>query len=233
MVAESTPQSIRAFAGMRARFGGGAAHRGRGPAEARGGVRLPVPLRLDEGAASAVVGVERRFPHAEHRCEASVAAFEELCPLRSRACPDDFRELLLQCRPLRTIHGMRQVVGIGADAFEQFGVELGLDGSERNVQLIARLVHVVEVGAAVEEVGAPCLVAQAGADQSVGGGHQGSGAVDHRRVHHLSLPGAPRFDEGGDHPKGEVEGAPAEISHQIERRGRGPGRRGRSRRARR
>ena len=105
--------------------------------------------------------------------------------------------------------------------FEQFGVELGLDGSERNVQLIARLVHVVEVGAAVEEVGAPCLVAQAGADQSVGGGHQGSGAVDHRRVHHLSLPGAPRFDEGGDHPKGEVEGAPAEISHQIERRGRG------------
>ena len=80
------------------------------------------------------------------------------------------------------------------------------------------LVHLVEVGAGVEQVGAPWTGPHARGAQRVGHGHQRGGTVDHGGVDDLSLPRPLGADDGGQHAEGQQHAAAAEVPDQVERR---------------
>ena len=80
------------------------------------------------------------------------------------------------------------------------------------------LVGVVEVGAGVEQIGAPLVLEGTARRHAEEHGHQRGRAIDHRRIHHLPLAGPLRFKQPADHAEGQVHAAAAKVAHQVERR---------------
>ena len=113
---------------------------------------------------------------------------------------------------------MGRFAGVESDPIEQLRVELGFDRGDRDVPSVARLVDVVEVSAAVENVLAAGAVADSGRPQSIGRGHERRGAVHHRGIDGLSLTGFPRLVQSRDDPEREVQRAATEVSNEIVRR---------------
>ena len=96
---------------------------------------------------------------------------------------------LLQRRPLAAVVLPGQLLALEAGEAEQLGVELRLDRADRHVLAVGGLVHVVEVGAGVEQVRAALVAPDAHGGHGVEHRHQHGGAVDHRGVDHLALAG--------------------------------------------
>ena len=74
------------------------------------------------------------------------------------------------------------------------------------------------MGSAVEQVGSPALGPGTRGLEAVEHGHQGGRAIAHGAIDHLALAGLARLDHPGQYAEGQVEGAAAEVAHQIERR---------------
>ena len=81
---------------------------------------------------------------------------------------------------------------------------------------VARLVDGVEVAASVDRVPPALVLPGAGREHAVHHGHEGGGAVGHRRVDHLALARALRFEQAAHHAEREVEPAAAEVADEVE-----------------
>src|SRR4051812_49337479 len=134
---------------------------GRRATEARRRGRLVDATTIDDRLARLDVRVRRRFRHREHRCEACVAALEDLHPLFARLRLEDRSEAFAQHRPADAVHLRWQVVTFEAETLDQLGVELRFERTERDVLAVPGLVRVVERRAGVEDVGAERLVPEA------------------------------------------------------------------------
>ena len=121
-------------------------------------------------------------------------------------------------RPLGAVHLSRQVLSGEARLLHQFGVELRLDRTDRNVLPVLRLVDLVEVRSGVEHVGAALLAPPAGLLRAVDDRHQRRHPVHHRGVDHLPLAGRGALDQGAHDPVGHQHAAAAEVADQIEGR---------------
>ena len=122
-------------------------------------------------------------------------------------------------RPLLLAHLLRELgVALEASVTHELGVELGLDRAERDVLAVGALVHVVEVGAGVEQIGArPVFVEDADLLHRPEHAHQRRRAVDHGRVDDLTLAAALGFQERTHHPVREEHASPAEVADHVER----------------
>ncbi len=85
----------------------------------------------------------------------------------------------------------------------------------------AVLVHLVEPGAGVEQVGAPLVAPPSRRPEAVDHGRQQRRAIHHGGVDDLPLAGAASLQQRADHPEGQQQPAAPEIRHQVERRQRG------------
>ena len=117
----------------------------------RGGSRLRCAVDLDEGAACDVVRMRTGFGHREHRREAHFVPGHVGDPLVARAGLEDVREAGLVLVPPLAIHLRLRAELFEAEPLEQVGVELRLVRPDRDPLAVGRLVHVVEVRAAVGE----------------------------------------------------------------------------------
>ena len=198
-----------------------AADRPRRPAEARRRTGLDDSGHFGEGLPLAVVGVLGGLRQRQHGCEAGVGALQQVAPLVAGALGDHRCELLLEFGPAGPIHLPVPLRTVQSEPLPQFRVELGLDRPQRDVAAVGGLVHVVEVGAGVEHVGAPLVAPEARAGHAEEGGHQRGGPVHHGRVHDLAPTRGPRFEHRAHHPVGEVHAAAPEVAHQVEGRHRG------------
>ena len=217
----------------------------RPPARAAAGSRARVRLKRGAGAGcdtpatsmkvprAVMCGCSRRLLHRQHRREADVATFHDGAPLGTRPGLEQRGELLLQLRPARLVHLVRQALAGEAEALEQLLVELRLDRADRHVLPVLALVGVVEVRAGVEQVRAATLVPEARVAEAVEHRHQDRRAVDHRRIDHLPLARALALDQRARHAEREHHRAAAEVADQVERRQRRLARRARSAPARR
>ena len=134
-----------------------------------------------------VVRVRARLAHREHRREADLVPAKNSTHSSRVRVAEERGEALLELRPLGTVHLLRgiEVVELRG-AREQVGVELRLVRRDRHVLAVGRLVHVVEVRAAVEEVGAAVAPAAHRVDAEEDA-HELRAAVDHRGVDDLPL----------------------------------------------
>jgi hypothetical protein len=107
-----------------------------------------------------------------------------------------------------------------ASQFQQLGVELRLDGADREEFAIAAGIGVVERRTAVEHVRFPVVIPGTEGAQAVHHGAQQGRTVGHGGVHHLALAGVAGFECGADDAEGEHHGAAAEVADQVQRRGR-------------
>jgi hypothetical protein len=103
----------------------------------------------------------------------------------------------------------------------QLGARPRVDRPQRDVAAVGGLVHLVEPGAAVEEVGPP-LAPLPVRPQAVHHPRQQGGAVDHRRVHDLAPPRPRRLDDPAQDAEGQQHAAPAEVADEREGRDRRP-----------
>ena len=142
---------------------------------------------------------------------------EELDPLVARARAEDDCEALLQARPLRAVHLLRRIEIFEPEDAQQVGVELRFVRRDRHVLAVGGLVHVVEVRAAVEEVGAAVAPAAHGVDAEEDA-HELRAAVDHRGVDHLAPSRRRPLDERGEDAHHDQLAAAAEVGEQVDRR---------------
>ena len=130
---------------------------------------------------------------------------------------EDFRKLRLQIRPGGPIHLRRKGFRIEARLLDQQCIELGLDGTDADVFTVRRLVGVVEVRAAVEQVGATLIGEPALSGEGEEHRHERCRAVDHGRVHHLGPCPSAWLRAGAHHAVGEEHPAAAKIADEVER----------------
>ena len=213
-----TPQSARTSSVCWPAWGGGRAHLARGATEAWRRTGLHDAGHLDERAAVLVVRVLRRLGERQHGREADVGALHDLAPLVAGLLLEDRGQPLLERRPLRPVVLPRQVLTVEAGVLQQLGVELRLDRTDRDVLAVGGLVRVVEVGARVEHVRAPCVLPDAHRDERVEHRGEQGRAVDHRGVDHLALTGAAGLEQRGADAEGEQHRPAAEVADHVERR---------------
>ena len=164
------------------------------------------------------MGVVGCLLERKDRGEAHVRPLHDLAPLRPGLLLEDAGDALLEGRPLGPVHLMGQFFPVEAGEAEKLGVELRFDGADRDVLAVGGLVSVVEVGAAIDDVGALLEVPEAHGPQAVDHGHENGGPVDHGGVDHLTLPGGLRFQEAADDAEGHEHAAAAEVAHHVDRR---------------
>ena len=94
-----------------------------------------------------------RFAHAEHGGETDVGALEQVAPFGPGLATDYRGQRVVKRRPAVAIHLFleRRVGDLGL--FQQERIELRLQRRDRDPSAVRALVGVVEVGAAVQEVG--------------------------------------------------------------------------------
>ena len=165
--------------------------------------------------------VARGLVHVEDRRETDVGAVHDGAPLILGLGGDHRGQLFAEAIPLAAVHLRLEGRVVDARLLQEQGVELRLDRADRDPAAVAALVGVVEVRAAIQQVRAPTGVRPAaGRLEAVEHRHQRGRAVAHGAVDHLPLAGFAGADHPGHQPEGEVEGAAAEIAHQVQRRDR-------------
>jgi len=99
-------------------------------------------------------------------------------------------ELSFHCGPSGSIHLLRQSRVLKPKEPNQQPIELRLDGADRDMAAFRRFVHLVEVGAGVEQV-LPSRPRRDTCDPvRVLHGEEGCRSVNHRCIDHLTLAGA-------------------------------------------
>ena len=134
--------------------------------------------------------------HREYRSEADISAFHQLAPLGTRSLSKQVGKTNLQGWPRGRIHLLGKVlVAFKAGQSQEFGVELRLDRTDRNVGSVSALICVVKVRSPVEEVGArSILVEYSDRFHRPEHRHQNGRTVDHRGVNDLAGSTALRFE---------------------------------------
>jgi hypothetical protein len=209
------------LAGVLAGVGRRPGHLGSGPTEARRRRGLAGAGHVDERLASDVVRVFGRLGHGEDRGEAHVRALHQRTPLVPGLAVEELLQATLEHGPQVGIHLQRElgVVRQPGQA-QQLGVELGLDGPDRDVVAVGAPVDVVEVGAGVEQVLAPArLVEEPGLLHAPEHRHHHRAAVDHRRVDDLSLTAAGRLQQTAHDAERQQHPAAAEVADHVQGRG--------------
>ena len=116
-----------------------------GTAEARGNIRLYYTVDLHECLPRLIVRVVGRFFETQNGRKTDIAAFHDVAPFIPRFGFEHALEFFIDLRPTGRLPLGRQA-GIGEICFfQQFGVELRLDGGNRNELCVRRLVDLVEV----------------------------------------------------------------------------------------
>ena len=107
----------------------------------------------------------------------------------------------------------------------RFGARLGplgrvrrLDRAYGNVFPILRFIDVVKMRAAVQQVAFALVPPLSLRFKRMKQRHQQGGAVGHRGIHDLAFAGPAGLPYGTDEAKRQEQGAPSEISDQVQRR---------------
>ncbi len=196
----------------------GVGHLGRGAGEPRGRGGLRHAVAFDDRAAGGQVRVRGHLAEGQHRGDTRVGAGERLRPLVPAARGEDLGESGPQRRPAGRVVLVGQLLAVEAEPGQQRGVELRLERPDGHVPAVRAGVGVVERGVPVEQVllapvGPPALPAQAPHQLD-----EQRGAVHHRRVDDLALPGALCLPERGQHADDEQHRAAAVVADQVQRR---------------
>ena len=129
-----------------------------------------------------------RFRQTEYRRETGICVCENLIPLIPGFCQEYFLEPVGKFRPPIPVVLLIAQARIGYfKLIQQFLVKPLFYGANDYVLFIFGLIRIDEMGAAVKYVTASLFFPDPGSEQSVKGGHHGSRAIDHRRIHNLSL----------------------------------------------
>ena len=148
--------------------------------------------------------------------DAGVGAVEHRGPLLPGTGGERVGEDLLQLRPAGDVALSGQVGVVEFEAFEEFGVELRLDGADGHVLAVGGLVDVVVGGAGVEEVHSAHIRPHAGGPEGPHHLPQQRGAVDHRGVDDLPAPGHLTFQERREYTDDQEHRSAAEVAEQVE-----------------
>ncbi|MQY14702.1 hypothetical protein SRB5_48780 [Streptomyces sp. RB5] len=146
--------------------------------------------------------------------DAGVAAVEDLGPLVAGAGAEGVGDQGAQFVPAGEIRLAGSLV-LQAHEADELGVEPRLQRADRHVAAVGGLVHVVERGAAVEQVGAAAVLPVSGAEHGVDHRREMRGAVHDGGVHGLALAGRAGVVEGGEDADDEVEGAPGVVAEEV------------------
>ena len=112
----------------------------------------------------------------------------------------------------------REALGVQTRFFYQQGVKLRFNRAHANVLAVARLVRIVEMGAAIQAVCSAFRRESVGCRHGKKHRHQRCRAIDHGRINHLPFARALRLQETTDDAVGQQHAAAAKIAHQVERR---------------
>ncbi len=165
------------------------------------------------------MGVLGGFAQGEHGRDAGVGALEKRAPLGAGLRLEQLGEARPQPRPPVPVHLLRQVLGGQVGRGEQLGVELRLEGSERDEGAVGALVGVVERRPGVEHVAAAVLlVERAEVAEPPNHRHQDRGAVDHRRVDDLALARGAGLEDPAHDAEREEHAPATEVADHVDRR---------------
>jgi len=172
--------------------------------------------------------MRRRLGHRQHRCDARVAALEDLRPLRHRPLREPCGEHTPHLRPPCHVVLAGQIGGHPFRGEKQRGeprVELRLKRPDGHVPSVRGLVHVVERRPGVQPVHAALVGPRPVGEQPVRHRLKHRGPVHDRGVDHLTVPGLAGAKQRGEHPDREEQRPAAEVAQVVHgdlRRAAGP-----------
>ena len=123
-------------------------------------------------------------------------------------------------RPVGPVHLCRELlIAVEPGQSQQFGVELRLDRTDRDVLAVRALVHVVEVGPGVEQTLAALVnVVHTHLAQRPEHRHQDRRAIHHGGVDHLAVTTALGLEQGAHDTERQKHATTAEVAHHVHRR---------------
>src|SRR5579875_1770485 len=152
----------------------------------RGRPRLQPAVGLVEGVALGDMRLGLHLAERQHRCHAGIGIGEHFGPVVAVLRGEHLGEPGPQLGPAGAVVLAGQVGGVQAEALEQFGVELRLDGADRDIAAVGAFVGVVVRGAGVQHVGAALVGPHSQRAHPPHHLDQHRRAVDHRRVDDLA-----------------------------------------------
>src|SRR5262249_8033756 len=144
---------------------------------------------LHERLARAVVRVRARLGKRQHRREAGVRALEYRAPLGTGLFSELFSKKLAQLGPARALVLSGNSLAPEAQAGNEILEELRLDGTDRDVLAVLRLVDVVPRRAGVQDIHAALLRPAFRREKTGEHRREQRRAFDHRGIDHLALSG--------------------------------------------